>query len=678
MKKWLGDFFLIGSLFSIVLLLSISLPRVYAVCEPAMCGPDAREDLCVNDPTQKCVDKCCVPKEGAGTCGGAAWPSCSGWCSEGTVCQSGASYPCKCAAQLSCAEQLQLYGITYPLPTISRISPTSAVIAWQSPDPNAPRRIHHVRLRMAPASAGVDIVGQCNSCVVNEQNIDPYTQSSYTVDGLLTAGTLYNVQLLAYSTNNVPLPTACGHGELVKYLSSCTLSPDPMTLTIGESQTMTTELTDADGVAVTYQSGSSAIATVTNRNNPHAQPEQTRTTRVTGVANGTTVVSNKAELDEGQTWVTKCEDTATVNVGNVGVIQSRAVVVTASDTSCAAVRASTTGVVGTVHKFTAGSASQPPAQTQTGSSYVQFSNLTLGSYTLSPTVPQNYSLKRSCWEKVLAGSQGQGMTQTLESGETLTWDLGYTAGTAWFQAQGGDVYASGTLTSLVPVGISPRYFVLDDPGVVTYGTSYDFNGADVSSKKWLVNESYASTDWYSVFFNRFGSPTTPDYDCSTTPCTVTKPASRTTPYYVVGDMTTSGNWVVGNGTFIFLVDGNLTLGGSMNITGNGFIGFIVKGNITVSNSIGSAYTDSTPDIEGMYVTSPPGSFMTGTSSTAGKERLVLKGSFVSGNFLLQRDLDAIGQNTTTSSELFIYNPMLLVTMPDAMKEIKVTWKEVAP
>lgn len=367
----------------------------------------------------------------------------------------------------------------------------------------------------------------------------------------------------------------------------------------------------------------------------------------------------------------------------VGDIRARAVSVDPANTSCATIRAVPTtdgDINGTVHQFTPSSASQPAAQAQAGANFVIFSNVKTGPYTLVDTPPTaDWSFARACWRNVTTATNGEGRTATLGANQVLRYDIGYTLGTAWFQAQGGDVYASGTLKSLVPLGISPRYVVLDEPGVVTYGGSYDFNGANASSKKWLVNESYSSTDWYSVFFNRFGNPTTPDYDCSLVPCTVTKPASRATAYYVLGDMTTSGNWSIGDGqTIIFLVNGNLTLGGRVNITGKGFVAFIVKDNVTVSSSVGSAYTDSTPDIEGIYVTSPTGTFATGTSSTSGKERLVLKGSFVAGNFLLQRDLDAIGQNTTTSSELFMYNPLLLITMPDAMKEIKVTWKEVAP
>lgn len=311
-----------------------------------------------------------------------------------------------------------------------------------------------------------------------------------------------------------------------------------------------------------------------------------------------------------------------------------------------------------------------------------------------PAPPANYLLKRSCWELDPGNIKGQGLTQTLGNGQTLEWQLGYTLGNAWVQAQGGDVTSAGIITSLTPAGISPREFVLDGagayPGVVTYGTSFDFaietTGSDptgtdfVSSRDWLVNETYATTDWYDTFYRRFGSPTTADYDCSASPCTINQPASRTTPYYVLGDMATQGNWNVGDSeNLIFIVDGDLSLDGGVSLTGKGFVSFIVKGDITVSSSVGSPYTNSTAaDIEGVYVTSPTGTFATGTSTTPGKARLVLKGSFISGNFLLERDLAIVGQNTTTSSELFIFNPLLLITMPDVMKEVKVTWQEVTP
>ncbi len=373
-----------------------------------------------------------------------------------------------------------------------------------------------------------------------------------------------------------------------------------------------------------------------------------------------------------------------------GTINARAVVVTAADTSCTTVRASTSGINGATHQFTAGSASQPAAQTQSGASYVTFGSVVGGTYTISPTVPASYVLANPCWSKS-TGSSGAGLSQSLSvptDGETLTWDLGYTLGTPWVQTSGGDVYAAGSITSYIADLASPRSFVLNGsggyPGVVSYGTGYDFDvsglakGASlVSSTDWLVNQTHASINYYDYFRIKLGGTFPPAAFPDL--LAVSKPASSPTPYYVVGDMTTSGDWSVADGeTIIVIVNGNLTLGGNVTLTGSGFAAFIVNGNITVSSSVGGLYTSSTPVIEGIYVTSPTGTFKTGTSSVVGKERLVLQGMFIAGGFTLQRDLDSVNQNTTTSSELFLYNPRLLFSMPDSLRDVPIFWQEVAP
>lgn len=380
-----------------------------------------------------------------------------------------------------------------------------------------------------------------------------------------------------------------------------------------------------------------------------------------------------------------------------GSIQARAVRVNSSLISCSDVRASTTGINGAIHQFTAGSASQPAAQTQSGASYVTFGGVVGGSYTISPTVPSTYVLARACWSRTLnAPTSGEGLTTTLSEptdSETLTWDLGYRLGVPWVQTEGGDVYAAGALTSSIPSGTSPRSFILDGtggyPGVAIYGTSYDFDsdptltgGTFVSSYDWLVNETHSPVvNYYEYFRIKLGGPITPSTigEMGSSQESMSKPPSRTTPYYVVGDMTTSGDWTIPDGeTVIFIVNGNLTLGGKVNLTGSGFAAFIVNGNITISSSVGGLSTSSTPVIEGIYVTSKTGTFQTGTSTVVGKERLVGQGMFVAGSFLLQRDLDSVNQNTTTSSELFLYNPRLLFSMPDSMRDVPITWAEVAP
>ncbi|MDP1722348.1 MAG: hypothetical protein Q8L37_03995 [Candidatus Gottesmanbacteria bacterium] len=388
-----------------------------------------------------------------------------------------------------------------------------------------------------------------------------------------------------------------------------------------------------------------------------------------------------------------CYTGYTQTIDCVGAIQAKAVQVTAADTSCTAVAASTTGLTGTSHAFTPGSASQPTAQIQSGNNYVSFSPIVGGSYTISPTAASDYTLARACWSRVLnAALSGEGLSTTLSvpvDGDTITWQLGYTFSGPWVQTGGGgNVYGSGAVTSPVSASVSPRTFALDGsggtPGLVTYGTSYDFDASPllvgesyVSSTNQLANAAYANINYYDLFYRRFGGGTTADAFADLT--AVAKPASRATPYYVVGNMTTSGDWAVADGeTVIVIVNGNLTLGGKVTLTGSGFAAFIVNGNITVASSVGGLYSSNTPAIEGVYVTSPTGTFQTGTSTVVGKERLVGQGIFVAGSFLLQRDLEGISQNTTTAAELFLYNPRLLISMPDSMRDVPITWEEVAP
>lgn len=319
-----------------------------------------------------------------------------------------------------------------------------------------------------------------------------------------------------------------------------------------------------------------------------------------------------------------------------------------------------------------------------------FPNIAGGNYTEAPTVPASYVLTNACWSKSLnTPASGTGLSNALSvptDADTITWNLGYTLGSPWVQTQLGNVYASGNLKSYVPAGVIPRVFNLSGiggyPGLVNYGTDYDFDPGVgkgetyVSSTNWLSNETRTVVDYYQLFYRRLGAPTTQDSFPDPSAITRAQASSRATPYYINGNMGTSGNWSVGNGeSVIFLVNGNLTINGKINITGTGFIAFIVNGNVTVASAVGGLYTSTSPVIEGIYITSPTGTFITGTGA-AGTEKLVGKGMFIAGSFLLQRDNG--DNNVLAPSELFIYNPELLFSMPDIMKDLSVTWQEVAP
>jgi hypothetical protein len=225
------------------------------------------------------------------------------------------------------------------------------------------------------------------------------------------------------------------------------------------------------------------------------------------------------------------------------------------------------------------------------------------------------------------------------------------------------------------------------PGVATYGTDCNFDSSSavcagktwVSSKNWLVKDTAPDTDFYQLMYRQFGgAPATADY---TNPSPLSQPpykADMNIPYYVTGNMTTNGNWSIADGKkLIFIVNGNLTIGEKINLVGSGFAAFIVNGNITVASTVGVPYTSDAPVVEGIYITAPSKSFITNTGSAPATARFVGRGMFVAGDFTLGRDVGDAG-NTTDASELFIYNPQLLLTMPEAMKKLSVSWQEVAP
>ncbi len=333
-----------------------------------------------------------------------------------------------------------------------------------------------------------------------------------------------------------------------------------------------------------------------------------------------------------------------------------AVKVNPSDTSCTAiasqVAAGDTSLSGTVFGFTV----NPPApQTQSGATPVSWS-VSPGTYTLTALPPSaNYVVQNEC-EYQNGTLVGLGWGAYVYGGENVSWQIGYTYGTAWAQTEGGDAYASGIMRSYIPL-VTPRVFNLNGsggyPGAVIYGTDYDFDPASsskgptlVSSTNWLVNATLTTTDYYQVFYNRFGAPTTattaapfnnlagvtmPASNCSSTSCT---------PYYVVGDMTTSGTWSVGNGeSIVILVDGNLRIDGPIQTAEptttqpGGFIAFIVHGNITVANTVGTAYNSTADQVDGVYIATTAtqtGTFDSGYSTAAGTARFVGKGMLNAG------------------------------------------------
>jgi hypothetical protein len=317
-----------------------------------------------------------------------------------------------------------------------------------------------------------------------------------------------------------------------------------------------------------------------------------------------------------------------------------------------------------------------------------------GTYGITPTIQSPYTSALACWtrDNPLQTIPVTSNTASLSVPDsTLTWTIAYRTGAvpadAWSQANGGDVYAARNVGSNIPPGSSPRAFVTAGsggyPGVVTYGNGYNFDGAGngeewVSATKWLAKDSYPSKDYYTTMKDLMSKPfggeppaASWDYTAETTQLDQqpSYKADMTKPFYVRGDLEISGNWNVTAGNkLLFIVAGNLTITGAdttIKTTDSGFIAFAVSGDIIVAPSVGTTYDSSTSVLDGVYISS--GTFHTGTGTSVNNERFVGKGVFVANDFSLERNLNISDNNAAASAELFIYDPRILITMPDSMR-----------
>lgn len=384
-----------------------------------------------------------------------------------------------------------------------------------------------------------------------------------------------------------------------------------------------------------------------------------------------------------------------------GNIQGRAVVIPDDQPTCAATYISSTYLDQTQISFSP--VVNPAIQAQNSNSYATWNNVFATTYTISAVPPDAGWVQRiSCWtQEGGTPSSGTGNSAALEDTRTLSWDMGYSPPGPWWQAVGGDVYGKNGIVSAIPTTILPRAFNINGigeyPGVVTMGSSsYDFavenfggdpNGRKLvnalddplpNTKNWLATGETMpqdGTNLYSLYYTRFGSPTSPTFGGGA------KPTSGV--YYASGDVAVDQDWVLGaNDSIVIFVNGTLTIKNSItNPTGTGFVVFITSSGITVDSSVGGAYNSNTATIEGVYITS---GILDTSLGAVGKERLIAKGIFLANSVKLSRNLKnaggGIGQNINYPAQQFIYDPGYLVRMPASMTEIagSTTWQEVAP
>lgn len=377
-------------------------------------------------------------------------------------------------------------------------------------------------------------------------------------------------------------------------------------------------------------------------------------------------------------------DTAAVTVTNSGVIQSRAVVVDDVQNTCSYVNSSTDYLDGTIIGFTNGPNPLPQSQPQGGSSYITWNALAPGTYSLFSVPQNNLSLSRSCWVLSPSGTSGEGLTAPVANGQTLTFNIGYNSLSSWFQVVGGHlrVQGSGGVGGSVSIEVPNGQSLIKEEAnqnspIVSYENSLDIGslGGSISRDGYAVKDVSSGLpngfSYYNYYFNRFDTKTSLTSG-------VNNPASGV---YTATDLITSGVWQINTGeSVIIFVSGNLNITSNIRVANGGFLAFIVKGNITIDDTVGYATPLANPDkytqpnVTGIYITE--GSLTTESNAFGADLQAVLAGTFVASNFSLQRDLDA--GNVTYPGEMFVFRPDLWIYAPQELREISLTWTEIAP
>lgn len=247
---------------------------------------------------------------------------------------------------------------------------------------------------------------------------------------------------------------------------------------------------------------------------------------------------------------------------------------------------------------------------------------------------------------------------------------------AWFQTEGGDVHAQTNISDLIPDTCEPDPVcepycsLLGDggsPGVVSYGTSYDFKpgsgrGKDrVSEEGWLANSSYGGPAYGYDYFDSLIEDDDGDPVLS---------AGKPLPgiYKISGDQSITSNWGIGSTqSYVFLIEGGkLTINNNISVAVGGFLAFIVDGNIEISESVTS--------LEGIFIAD-------GEIETSGQNDTPLsaEGMFISWNRVpLDRLFVDESLNNTLPVETFVFRPDIWINAPQELLKSSYTWQELAP
>ena len=345
-----------------------------------------------------------------------------------------------------------------------------------------------------------------------------------------------------------------------------------------------------------------------------------------------------------------------------------------------------------------------------------FSGLASGSYTITLSVPANYS---STWPNgasftitvgptcpsVNPSPGGAGHDGACSSGNIVSLNFGITSQTkSWIQSEQGSIRFDAGLDNPVPASVNPscsRYTITNsgsnDPGVAVSGGTISTGQAPVSSTDWKVDNapytpatpSTVRTSYNYILSNlkqQGRSPTDLASKCSggLSNCTLT--GMTTGVYQANGPLTITGAYTNPvNTNVVILVNGDLRISNEIHVPQNAGSTLLMsaKGNIKISPNFGaSLISDPTSHVEGIF--SADGNFTIESSANCslpggGDKRLNMEGAVITnadlrgvGSFQNNRDMCVYtcpSFSIKQRLDFLIYLPTLLRVKPYVYREI---------
>jgi hypothetical protein len=285
---------------------------------------------------------------------------------------------------------------------------------------------------------------------------------------------------------------------------------------------------------------------------------------------------------------------------------------------------------------------------------------------------------------------------TCTNGNITNLNFGITNTYPWIQSSCGDIRNDNGFTDTLPAGNSALLTTgsCTNPGLVFTGDiDANFGSGQASTTNQVVGsitypEVYPSnniplyTNYSSLLAKAQSAEITPtdlSTECTLSDCTL--PATLAHGIYQAnGNLTLNAYTFPANENYVILVNGELTINGSISVPVGSTVLFSTSGNITISPTVGSAATVTTSSLDGWYVAG--GSFIFPTAGNCTDLRLNIAGSVAvdalgtGGSFQNNRDL--CGSDAIDPTVSFLQRLDMILNAPQFINEQQSISQEIAP